>query len=98
MGFKKKKKRNEKREERRERDLYLSSGNVPFNSGICASGPENSLDDKISFISHSSTKRNPVSDLLSELATITKYRIFINIYTFLTHKCSYKLIGVVSFI
>lgn len=99
MGLKKKK-RNEKREERRERegDLYLSSGNVPFNSGICASGPENSLDDKISFISHSSTKRNPVSDLLSELATITKYKIFIKIYTFLTHKCSYKLIGVVSFI
>ena len=82
----------------REGDLYLSSGNVLFNSGIWVLGPENSFNNKISFIFHSSTKRNPVSDLLSELVTITKYKIFIKIYTFLRHKCSYKLIGVVSLI
>ena len=99
MTWDKKKKRTKRgRKGEREGDLYLSSGNVLFNSGICASGPENSFDNKISFISHSSTKRNPVSDLLSELVNITKYKIFIKIYTFLIHKCTYKLIGMVSFI
>lgn len=41
---------------------------------MCASGPESSLDNKISFISHSSTKRNLVCKLLSELVNITNVK------------------------